>query len=63
MSEATEQHSEYAPPATAPDIDLIVTRWEQEMLHNSAASRDTDGFNHLVTEAIPDLRRRLKGII
>lgn len=48
-------------PVEAPEnlIDAILTAWVNDCIHNSPASRDTDCYNHIVTNALPELRARL----
>lgn len=40
-------------------VDRLLEQWKTECLNNGPASRDTAGYNHLVTTALPELRRRL----
>nr|WP_294564481.1 hypothetical protein [uncultured Rhodopila sp.] len=50
-----------APIAAAPDpLNAIFDAWVLEQIHNSPVSRDTESFNHLITSALPDLRRRIQ---
>lgn len=58
---AVQQGAAQASTLNATAIDAVISQWETDCVHNSPASRDTAGFNHLQTTAIPELRRRLKG--
>jgi hypothetical protein len=39
----------------------LLDQWMVDCVHNSPASRDTEVFNHLATNAMPELLRRLIG--
>jgi hypothetical protein len=44
-------------------LEATFDQWVNDCVHNSPASRDTAGFNHLHATALPELRRRLlKGL-
>lgn len=40
-------------------IDHLLQQWIVDCVNNGPASRDTAGYNHFVTSALPELRRRL----
>lgn len=40
-------------------VDLFITQWVQDCIHGSPAARDTEGYNHLITSAAPELKRRM----
>lgn len=44
-------------------FDMLLATWTHEMIHDSPVSRSTEAYNHIVNVALPDLWRRLKGII
>ena len=51
-----------APPAPDPRAEALaalLAAWVQDCIHNSPVSRDTDAVNHLTTNALPELFRRL----
>ncbi|MES2055825.1 MAG: hypothetical protein V4564_07805 [Pseudomonadota bacterium] len=47
--------------AAAPIADLV-TRWVFDCIHNSPVAQATEAYNHLVTTALPELRRRLESL-
>lgn len=44
-------------------IAALLRDWVTDCIHNSPLARDTDGLNHLITAALPELERRLLPII
>jgi hypothetical protein len=48
-------------PAAVDPADAVFNQWILDCICNSPVSRDTEGYNHLATIALPELRRRLKG--
>jgi hypothetical protein len=52
-----------AAPVPAPDpAGELVSRWVFDCIHNSPVAQATEAFNHLVTTALPELRRRLESL-
>ncbi len=59
MDEQTETHeAEAASPARSREAE-IVQKWVGDCVNNTPIARDTEGYNHLVTSALPELLRRL----